>query len=128
MPGPDGNDAQLIARGPKRVEKLLLRRRLITRRLANRFGRTYFGVPRGAKLEEIREKSHWIFRLFPTDRPNRSADCLRRFGNIFRGFNGTGIDHKGLVRSCGVGFCFSRFSGRYPVLMNREVEVSAFGK
>ena len=96
-PRPHGNDAQLIARGPERVEKLLLRRCLILRRLVNRFGSTCFGVPRGAKLEEIREKSHWIFRLFPTDRSNRSADDLRRFGNVFRGLNGVGIDHKGLV-------------------------------
>jgi hypothetical protein len=106
LPRTHSNDAQLIARGPKRVEKLLLRRRLILRRMANRFGSTYVGVPGGAKLEEIREKSHWIFRLFPTDRSNRAADRLRRFGNIFRGLDGAGIDHKGLVRSGAVGFWF----------------------
>jgi hypothetical protein len=101
LPRPHDNDAQLIARGPKRVEKLLLRRRLILRRLANRFGSTYVGVPRGAKLKEIREKSHWIFRLFPTDRSNRSASRLRRFGDIFLGLNGAGIDHKDRSLWCG---------------------------
>jgi hypothetical protein len=100
-PRPHGNNAQLIARGPKRVEKLLLPRRLILRRLVNRFGSTYVGVPRGAKLKEIRKKSHWIFRLFPTDRSNRSADRLRRFGNTFRGLNGAGVDHKDWSLWCG---------------------------
>jgi len=71
-------------------------------------------MPRGAKLEEIREKPHWIFRLFPTDRPNRSADCLRRFGNIIRGFNGAGIHHKGLVHSCSAGFWFQPFFRLLP--------------
>jgi hypothetical protein len=110
------------------VKKLLLHRRLILPRLANHFGSTYVGVSRRAKLEEIREKPHRVFRLLPADGPNRSADCLRRFGNIFRGFNGAGIDHKGLVALVRWGSGFSRFSGCYSVLMNRAAEVSPCDK
>jgi hypothetical protein len=126
LPRPDGNDAHLVAWGPKRVEKIMLCRHLVLRRLANRFGPTYVGVPLGAKLEKIGEKSHRIFRLFPADRSNRSADRLRKFGDIFRGLDGAGIDHKAWSLWCGGVLVFSRFSDCYPVLVNRGVEVSRF--